>query len=151
LSLHWPVENATTGNVADTLRQSGFTGITRRPFLDPVTEVLKKVALLWEPRCNIASRQMVGWTVSFHLQSGINHRPPSWLLTRGPRGPLSSLPVVIQFCLLSSAVPETSRMSGRLFRQPRLRLRHGEPPENACGHEPARFVPRFVPLGPFTG
>ena len=44
LSLHWPVENATTGNVADTLRQSGFTGITRKPFLDPVTEVLKKVA-----------------------------------------------------------------------------------------------------------
>jgi hypothetical protein len=44
LTLHWPVENLTTGNVADGLRQSGFTGITRKPFLDPVTDVLKKLA-----------------------------------------------------------------------------------------------------------
>jgi hypothetical protein len=44
LSLRWPVENAATGNLADRLRQSGFTGITRKPFLDPIAEVLKKAA-----------------------------------------------------------------------------------------------------------
>jgi hypothetical protein len=44
LSLHWPLGNPTTGNVANTLRQSGFTGITRKPFLDPITDVLRKVA-----------------------------------------------------------------------------------------------------------
>ncbi len=44
VSLHWPLGNVTTGNVADILRQSGLTGITRKPFLDPVSELLKKVA-----------------------------------------------------------------------------------------------------------
>ena len=44
LSLHWNVGNGSAGSAADILRQSGLTGITRKPFLDPVAEILKKLA-----------------------------------------------------------------------------------------------------------
>ena len=60
-----------------------------------------------------------------------------------PKPPLRRSPINTGWFLIS--VKGSNEGTGRLFRQPRLRLRHGEPPENACGHEPAWFVPDSVP------
>jgi hypothetical protein len=44
LSLRNPHKNVASGSVGEALRQLGFTGITRKSFLEPITEVLRKAA-----------------------------------------------------------------------------------------------------------